>query len=296
MSEIQAESPIPEIEAQRTLVKSPPELWALVSDPAILARQLGEFGEIKISRTEPETTVAWEGVHASGTVELEKSGWGTKVTLRARLAMPPTPIQDPPPAVAAPTPAPPPEPPKPQPARPAPAAEHRTTSPLVANRIEPKPSSPGASTTTPAGTAGARPPSAPPVTRARFLGRLWRRYIYDPPIAPVGVAHTIKPKPPASPVADQASSTPTPSSAGDASRAPAAPVELAAHPPRDPESSPSALEPSSVAAAAPDGANLPAPPPAAQEEPAFDRERAETVLSAALDDFGSAHHRPFSRG
>jgi hypothetical protein len=69
--------------AQRTLVKSPPELWAEVSDVSALAGHLGAFGEIRITRLEPETTVAWEGDRARGTVELEPSGWGTKVTLTA---------------------------------------------------------------------------------------------------------------------------------------------------------------------------------------------------------------------
>ena len=69
--------------AQRTLVKSPPELWAELSDVTSLAKHLGEFGEIRITRVEPETTVVWEGERASGTVELEPSGWGTKVTLTA---------------------------------------------------------------------------------------------------------------------------------------------------------------------------------------------------------------------
>ena len=72
--------------AQRTLVKSPPELWAEVSDVDALARHLGEFGEIRITRLDPETTVAWEGDRACGTVALEPSGWGTKVTLTAKLA------------------------------------------------------------------------------------------------------------------------------------------------------------------------------------------------------------------
>jgi len=72
--------------AQRTLVKSPPELWAEVSDPGALTRHLGEFGEIRIVRTQPETTVAWEGDRVRGTVELEASGWGTKVTLTAQVA------------------------------------------------------------------------------------------------------------------------------------------------------------------------------------------------------------------
>src|SRR5437588_12080614 len=71
-------------EASRTLVKSPPELWAECSDAGSLARHLGEFGEIHITRLEPETIVAWEGERASGTVRIEPSGWGTKVTLTAQ--------------------------------------------------------------------------------------------------------------------------------------------------------------------------------------------------------------------
>jgi hypothetical protein len=84
------------MEAKRTLVKSPPELWAEVSDVAALAKHLGEFGEIRIARTEPETVVEWEGDRASGTVRLEPSGWGTKVMLT---------VEEPPPA----------EPPEPEP-------------------------------------------------------------------------------------------------------------------------------------------------------------------------------------
>jgi hypothetical protein len=75
--------PMPEPRAQRTLVKSPPEIWAEVSDVSALARHLGEFGEIRITRLEAETTVVWEGDRARGTVELEASGWGTKVTITA---------------------------------------------------------------------------------------------------------------------------------------------------------------------------------------------------------------------
>jgi hypothetical protein len=91
-------------EASRTLVKSPPELWAECSDAGSLARHLGEFGEIRITRLEPETIVAWEGERASGTVRIEPSGWGTKVTLTAQLeaeepVAPPEPeaaVQEPP--------------------------------------------------------------------------------------------------------------------------------------------------------------------------------------------------------
>lgn len=73
-----------EITDSRTLVKSGPELWAECSEPGALARHLGAFGEIRITRLEDETAVAWEGDAARGTVRLEPSGWGTRVTLTAR--------------------------------------------------------------------------------------------------------------------------------------------------------------------------------------------------------------------
>ena len=76
---------MPEVTAGRTLVKSPPELWSELSDPATLVRHLGAFGEIRVTRAEPESVVHWEGDHATGTVELRPSGWGTKVTLTAAL-------------------------------------------------------------------------------------------------------------------------------------------------------------------------------------------------------------------
>jgi hypothetical protein len=97
-----------ELTANRTLVKSPPELWAECSDAASLARHLGQFGEIRITRLEPETAVAWEGERASGTVRLEPSGWGTKVVLTAWMA--PAEVEE----VEVPAPA----PPLPAPARP----------------------------------------------------------------------------------------------------------------------------------------------------------------------------------
>jgi hypothetical protein len=79
-------------EVQRTLVKSPPELWAELSDPSTLGRHLGELGEIRIVRTEPDRAVDWEaaaadGAQASGRVEIEPSGWGTRVTLSASRAI-----------------------------------------------------------------------------------------------------------------------------------------------------------------------------------------------------------------
>ena len=83
-----------EHKASRTIVKSPPELWAECSVAQSLARHLGEFGEIKITRLEPETTVAWEGEHASGTVRLEPSGWGTHVILTATPVVTPEPVRE----------------------------------------------------------------------------------------------------------------------------------------------------------------------------------------------------------
>src|SRR5579859_3440439 len=87
---------MPDVTATRTLVKSAPELWTECSDAASLSRHLDHFGEIRITRLEPETAVGWEGEHASGTVRLEPSGWGTRVVLTAT----PNPPRDtPPPAI-----------------------------------------------------------------------------------------------------------------------------------------------------------------------------------------------------
>ena len=91
-------------EVQRTLVKSPPELWAEISDPASLARHLGEFGEIRITRVEPEQRVEWEAGDTSGSVVIKPSGWGTKVKLtvnRERTQPDETADDDEPPAEAA---------------------------------------------------------------------------------------------------------------------------------------------------------------------------------------------------
>jgi hypothetical protein len=98
-----------ELQASRTLVKSPPELWAECSDAAALARHLDGFGEIRITRLDPETAVAWEGERARGTVRIEPAGWGTKVVLTAERL-----TEEAPP----PEPASPPEPPPPEPTLP----------------------------------------------------------------------------------------------------------------------------------------------------------------------------------
>jgi len=77
------------VEAQRTLVKSVPELWSQLSEPALLGPLLdGAFGEIRITRLEPESLIAWESDIGSGAVELATSGFGTKVRLTAEIAEP----------------------------------------------------------------------------------------------------------------------------------------------------------------------------------------------------------------
>jgi hypothetical protein len=75
-------------EVQRTLVKSPPELWSELSNPEALARHLSELGDVRITAIEPETKVEWEAEDSSGIVHLKQSGWGTKVTLTVTRAAP----------------------------------------------------------------------------------------------------------------------------------------------------------------------------------------------------------------
>jgi hypothetical protein len=273
--------------AQRTLVKSPPELWAEVSDVDALARHLGEFGEIRITRLDPETTVAWEGNRACGTVALEPSGWGTKVTITAKLA-----------EEAAP------EPPAPEPATAPPVAEAEPEPP--APEPEPEPTTPP-----PVAEAEPEPPAPQPEPAAAAPEP-------EPPAAapePIADADADRAAPDAEPAA--AAPEPEPTPAGEASKVgifarlfgrrrrvqpvvevePAAepvavelePEPLAAEPPVavEPDPEPVAAEPEPVAAEPePQTALAPAP---------LDAERAEAILTGVLDDLGSAHHRPFSR-
>ncbi|MBK5229739.1 MAG: hypothetical protein JJE27_01065, partial [Thermoleophilia bacterium] len=79
---------MPAFEVSRTLVKSPPEVWAELERSERLAELLGDDA-IKITRAEPETKIEWQGSTASGTIEIGASGWGTKVRLTAEAADPP---------------------------------------------------------------------------------------------------------------------------------------------------------------------------------------------------------------
>ncbi|MGA3361778.1 MAG: hypothetical protein ABSD82_07085 [Solirubrobacteraceae bacterium] len=73
------------VETQRTLVKSVPELWAELSEAALLGPMLEHFGEITITRLEPEASIEWQSEVAAGRVELAPSAFGTRVRLTARL-------------------------------------------------------------------------------------------------------------------------------------------------------------------------------------------------------------------
>jgi hypothetical protein len=66
-------------EVSRTLVKSPPELWAELEG----ARLGASLGATSVKTTEPERELAWEAEGTAGLARLEPSSWGTKVTLTA---------------------------------------------------------------------------------------------------------------------------------------------------------------------------------------------------------------------
>jgi hypothetical protein len=281
---------MPEPRAQRTLVKSPPELWAEVSDLEALARHLGEFGEIRITRLEPETTVAWEGDRACGTVELEPAGWGTKVTITAQLAEAEAPtvaieaVEDEPAAEEEA-----PEPlaaefePEPDAETPGPGTEEEAPEPLG---VEPEPE---AQPTAPALEPQPEPTAEAPVPEPRvgFFARLFSRRKAEPVAAePEQVAVAAEQEPGAvepEPVAVEAEPVAEPQPIAVAEPEPAAAeAELP--------------EPEPIAVAEPDPNPVDEPEPVASAPESLDGDRVQAILTGVLDDLGSAHHRPFSRG
>jgi hypothetical protein len=173
-----------ELQASRTLLKSGPELWAECREAGSLAKHLGEFGEIRITKLEPENAVAWEGDAVSGTVRLEAAGWGTRVTLTvhdtreppvaesAAVVEPPA-IE--PPAAAVPEPEPEPHPeletePEPEPVQAAPAPRPGMLARMLAAfRRPPAPATPepvAVSAEPDARAAGPEPPAVEPAPRA----------------------------------------------------------------------------------------------------------------------------------
>jgi hypothetical protein len=77
--------------ANRTMVKSPPELWELIDQPermqGLMSSLLGRATEVKVFGREPESYLGWETREGDPTawieVELSESGWGTKVVVKA---------------------------------------------------------------------------------------------------------------------------------------------------------------------------------------------------------------------
>jgi len=246
---------MPDLTAKRTLVKSPPELWEELSEAERLAKHLGAFGDITITKLEPEHTVAWEGERARGTVSIEPSGWGTKVTLRAEL---PEPEQTEVEAERAPTAA----------VEPPAASEPGDEAQHVDDQIwrfrvdldaEPEPD------VEPEADSGAD--ASEPAPRRGFWGWLFRRRTEGgareaeaEPVAAEPEAEPVAPEPEAEPIEPDAVAV-----AGD----------------------PLATDPEPLPA-------KPEPDPAA-EEPALGPERVRLILDEALDALGAAHHRPFSR-
>jgi hypothetical protein len=72
---------MPSVEVSRTLVKSPPELWAELEGDCLTEA----VGDVKIESKQPERSLSWKAPGARGTATLEPSSWGTKVTLTAEV-------------------------------------------------------------------------------------------------------------------------------------------------------------------------------------------------------------------
>jgi hypothetical protein len=259
-----------ESKASRTLVKSPPELWSEVSSATSLQRHMDQFGEIRITKLEPEIAVAWEGEHARGTITLEASGWGTKVSLTAEPVDPGA--QD----GAAAEPAGQPEPALIRAAEPEPAKAPTIVPPREAVEAE-APMSP-----------------EPDRCEAQMRNRRWtrrlarrvREWLSPPPRADTDpVAYAPEPLR-AQPVSYLGPAPREPGQPvtylGAARREPGQPVSSLGPAPRGPEQPVSYLEPVAE--------------PAPQHEAPPHAENASTAaLDAALDSLGRAHHRPFSR-
>jgi hypothetical protein len=68
------------VDLERTLVKSPPELWDELGTEQALSRWLGD---VRVSTKDPPHRLEWDSDVARGIIELESSGWGTKIRARA---------------------------------------------------------------------------------------------------------------------------------------------------------------------------------------------------------------------
>jgi hypothetical protein len=75
---------------ERTLVKSPPELWELVDDRELMGRWSAELTgrpgvvEVQVLEREPGGRLVWEAAGGDARIELAlaEKGWGTNVSIR----------------------------------------------------------------------------------------------------------------------------------------------------------------------------------------------------------------------
>jgi hypothetical protein len=201
-------------QVERTLVKSPPELWAELSNPASLARHLGELGEIRITRIVPEQKVEWTADNTSGSVLIKPSGWGTRVTLTASRdssdaktqpeAAEPEPLTAPPSPASLDT-----EPPKPRLLTTAPPATPQTAPDRQPPHVKAE-QAPDTPATPPRDAPAEKPPMPGPAAAATGAPRA----------AASELAVAAKPEPAPAPAAPKPAPAPHP--APDASSAPAA--------------------------------------------------------------------------
>jgi len=71
---------MPTIELERTLVKSPPELWDEIASQEALARWLPG---VRLGSLDPPSRIEWNADGVRGVIELEASGWGTRIRAQA---------------------------------------------------------------------------------------------------------------------------------------------------------------------------------------------------------------------
>ncbi len=317
-------------EVQRTLVKSPPELWAELSDPDALARHFGELGEIRITRVQAEEKVEWEAPGATGTILLKASGWGTRVTLSVshELAAPEMSEPEPAPEAALPDPAaetpdgadasavPVAPDPEPEAADDVSTPEAEASAPAEPVEAEPVAADPSAAAPAEEQPAPEQPPAWAPPPRAPQRRGFFARFMFflrgpehapqDEPPAPAPAA---EPAPAESPEAatvppTEISEDPEIALAEEtAQEAPSlqaaqehAPAEASAEEPAPAVSGGETVleKPQNTTDQSPDaGAQKLAEELRAAEEIAA--EHVTAILTSVLDRLGAAHHRPFSR-
>jgi hypothetical protein len=76
---------VPTIELERTLVKSPPELWDEIASQEALARWLPGA---RVGAVDPPSRIEWNADGVRGVIELEASGWGTRIRAQAMTGAP----------------------------------------------------------------------------------------------------------------------------------------------------------------------------------------------------------------